>query len=312
MKAVVYEKYGPPEVLQLKEIEKPVPKDNEVLVKIHATTVTIGDTIMRSFNLPTPRWQWLFARLYLGIRKPKRTILGMELAGTIEEIGKNVSKFNKGDSVFASTFSVNFGGYAEYKCLPENGVLTAKPDNISFEEAASVPGGGMTALICLRKGKLQSEQKILIYGASGAVGVNAVQLAKNYFGAKVTAVCSTLNLELVKSLGADRVIDYQKEDFTLSSDTYDVIFDAVGKISSAQRKKARKKARIFLNVLTSSGNTEKLDDLVVLKELLESGKLRPVIDRSYPVEEIVEAHRYVEKGHKKGNVVIIMDTKPNK
>ncbi len=306
MKAVITTQYGAPDVLKLDEIEKPIPADNEVLVKVHATSVTIGDSRMRSFTVPPA--QWLFARLYLGILKPRRKILGMELAGVIESTGKNVTRFKIGDPVFASTFNVNFGAHAEYKCLPEDDELAIKPDNLSFEEAAVAVGGGITALRCLRKANIQPGQEVLIYGASGAVGTNAVQLAKNHYGAEVTAVCSTRNLELVQSLGADHLIDYTQEDFTTAGKSYDLIFDAVAKIPSAsQAKNCLKENGIYLNVHRDSnaapGETgEKI--FALLKDLLEAGKVKPVIDRTYSLEEIVEAHRYVDTGRKRGNIAI--------
>ena len=306
MKAVVCTKYGSPNVLQLADIPKPTPKDDEVLVKIRATTVHIGDIRIRKFDVP--RWQWLFARLALGIFKPRNPILGMELAGEIESVGKDVTLFKVGDAIFASLYPGRkpFGGYAEYKCLPESEWLVHKPTNLTFEEAAAVPGGGMTALLVLQKAKIQRGQKVLIYGASGSVGTYAVQLAKHHFGADVTGICSTSNIEMVSSLGADRIIDYTQEDFTQSGETYDVIFDAVDKLSPTDGRKALKKTGIYLNVSKDSGSGGDVQtrQLILLKELIEAGKLKPVIGRCYPLEQIVEAHRYVETGHKKGNVVI--------
>ncbi|MGZ5479093.1 MAG: NAD(P)-dependent alcohol dehydrogenase [Candidatus Aminicenantales bacterium] len=304
MKAIIYTEYGPPEVLRMREVEKPVPRDREVLVKVQATTVTIGDTIMRDLDMPLHGLKRLLARIYLGYNKPKRPILGMELAGEVESVGRKVTRFKPGDPVFASTFAVNFGGYAEYKCLPENGVIALKPANLTFEEAAAIPGAGVTAVQCLYKGKIRPGQKVLIYGASGAVGTYAVQLASRHFAADVTGVCSGVNFELVRSLGASQVIDYTREDFTRNGAIYDVIFDAVGKLLPAQGKKALKPAGVYLNVLTDATRGEKLEHLLLLKELIEAGKLKPAIDRVYPMEQIVEAHRYVEKGHKKGHVAI--------
>jgi NADPH:quinone reductase-like Zn-dependent oxidoreductase len=298
MKAVVCTKGGPPEVLELREIEKPTPGDDELLIRIHASTVTAGDVILRKVRGPL---RWIFS-LAFGLGKD--AILGHELAGEVETVGDKVTRFKPGDPVFASTGNVG-GAYAEYICLPEEGMVAIKPDNITFEEAAAVPVGANTALVILRKATVREGQQVLIYGASGSVGTYAVQLAR-YYGAEVTGVCNTANLEMVRSLGAEVVIDYTKEDFTQSGEKYDVIFDAVDKISPSHGRKALKETGIYLNVGkdSGSGGELKIDDLNLLKELIEQGELTAVIDRCYPLEEIVAAHRYVEQGHKKGNVVI--------
>jgi NADPH:quinone reductase-like Zn-dependent oxidoreductase len=332
MKAIVWTKYGPPEVLQLKEVEKPTPKDNEVLVRIYATTVTAGDCEQRSLKLPI--WYALPMRAYVCLKRPKRiTILGMDLAGEIESVGKDVKRFRKGDQVFASTGFIRMGTYAEYICLPEEskeGALAIKPANMTYEEAAAVPNGGLEALCFLRQGNVQSGQKVLINGAGGTIGTFAVQLAK-YFGAEVTGVDSTGKLDMLRSIGADQVIDYTQEDFTKMGETYDFILDVVGKSSFSgsfrllnqngrylianpglsQMVRGRWTSMISSKKVIFGAAHLKTEDLIFLKELIEAGRMKSVIDRIYPLEQIVEAHRYVDEGHKKGNVVITVQHNNN-
>jgi len=327
VKAIVWTKYGPPDGLQLREVEKPIPKNNEVLIRIYASTVTAGDCEARSLKFPLGLG--IGVRLYVGLRKPKRvTILGQELAGEIEAVGKDVSLFRVGDQVFATT-GFGFGGYAEYTCLPEEpemGVLAIKPVNMTFDEAATVPVGGLEALHFLRQGNIQSGTRVLINGAGGSIGTMAIQLAK-YYGAQVTAVDSTGKLDMLRSLAAGHVIDYTQEDFTKSGETYDVILDVVGKSPYSQSIRSLSENGFYLlanpglshrvrgrwTSMTSSKKvimgaaSHKTADLLFLKELIEAGKLKTVIDRRYPLEQTAEAHRYVETGHKKGNVVITVD-----
>ncbi len=307
MKAVICTKYGPPEVLQLKNVAKPRPKDNEVLIRIHATTVHVGDTKIRGFRPGLGAVQDFFfkplMRLLLGFTGPRKKILGMELAGEIVEVGKQVANWNVGDAVFAAT-EMKFGAYAEYICLHKNGVIAKKPHTMTFDEAAPVSNAGIVALLILRKADIQQGQKVMIYGASGSVGTYAVQLAK-LMGANVTGVCSTANLAMVKSLGADRTIDYTVTDIAQTDESYDVIFDAVGKLSRLKVKRLLTENGKYYSVLSASDSLKMMTaDLLTLKEYVDAGKLRTVIDRRYPLEEIVEAHRYVDQGHKKGNVVI--------
>lgn len=324
MKAIVYHEYGPADVLKLAEVAKPAPKDDEVLIRIHATSVTTGDVNMRGFTF-VPRGFGLISRLMFGYRRPNKAILGVEFAGEIEAVGKNVTLFKAGDQVFGLD-GAGIGAYAEYKCMPESGGLALKPAGLTYEEAAAIPNGALTALTFLKKlANLRPGQQILVNGASGSVGSAAVQIAK-HLGAEVTGVCSAANASLVKSLGADHVIDYTREDFTRSGRVYDVIFDTVGKTSLAQCRNVLAPGGLFLasagglpefvqmlwtslvggQKVLAGISSESAEDLALVKELVETGELRPVIDRRYPLEQTAEAHRYVDTGRKKGNVVITL------
>jgi NADPH:quinone reductase-like Zn-dependent oxidoreductase len=331
MKAVIYTEYGPPDVLQLKEVEKPAPKDNEILIRIYATSVNVGDIWARNFKEITPRKftmpfpLWLPSRMYFGFTKPKINILGSEFAGEVEAAGKDVKRFRKGDQVFGYR-GQSMGAYAEYLCMPEDGLVAIKPANMTYAEAATVPYGALTALSLLRKVNIQRGQKVLINGASGNIGSAAVQLAK-YFGAEVTGVCGTPRLEFVKALGANKVIDYTRDDFTKNDETYDLIFDILGKssFSSCQNSLKRngiyllasfKMKQLFQMLWTSITGGEKVicalssesqKDLIFIKELVEKGKIRSIIDKSYPLEQTAEAHRYVETGYKTGSVTITVE-----
>ncbi len=321
MKAILCTSYGPPEVLQIKEIEKPVPNDNEILIKVHTTTVTAGDVRVRRFDVPV--LFWLPIRLALGVKRPKQPVLGVEYAGEVEVAGKDIKKFKIGDRVFGSTPWMKFGCYAEYIIQTEDGIISEIPESLRYEDVASVPFMGIGALYFIQKANIRKGQKMLIYGASGAVGTYAVQLAK-YFEAEVTAVCSTANQELVKSLGADKTVDYTKEDFSKNSEKYDIFFDAVGKCPFSKAIKSVKKYGIYITadrglvetvqgaLVNLTGNKKviagtaspKIGDIDFLKKRIAEDKLKTVIDKIFPFEELVEAHRYVDQGHKKGNVII--------
>jgi NADPH:quinone reductase-like Zn-dependent oxidoreductase len=322
MEAVTYTRYGPPEVLRFMDVDKPIPKGNEVLIRVHATSVTNADCFMR-------RAETITGRIFLGIRRPKRKILGTELAGVIEGTGKNVTRFKTGDKVFGFT-GFGLGAYAEYSCMPEKGSLVMKPEALTFEEAAAMVDGPSTALYFLRdKANIRSGQKVLILGASGSIGTSAVQLAR-HFGAYVTGVCSGANLDLVRSLGADRVIDYRKEDFTKNGETYDIIFDTIGKSSFSLCRSSLNSSGCYITTTGSlvqylrklwtylvggkrslcGMSIDKTDSLIYVKGLIEAGGMRPVIDRRYRLEQMADAHRYVEQGHKKGNVVVTVGDRP--
>ncbi|UCG90783.1 MAG: NAD(P)-dependent alcohol dehydrogenase [Candidatus Heimdallarchaeota archaeon] len=334
MKAIIYTEYGPPEVLKLAEVDKPIPKDNEVLIRIYATTVNYGDLVARNFRnvspgkFAMPMLFWLFAKLKFGIRKPRNKILGSEFSGVIESVGSDVTLFKEGDEIFGSS-SMGQKAYAEYIVLPEDGILSLKPSNMTFEEAAVVPYGSIMALTLLRKANVQPGQKILINGASGGIGATTVQLAKSHCGAEVTGVCGTPRLEFVKNLGADKVIDYTKEDFTESGETYDIVFGGLGKSPFSKVKHSLKEngryiltsfkmRQLFQMIRTKIFGSKKVicvllpekgEDLRETKEFIEAGKIKAIIDKRLSFQQMAEAHRYVEEGHKKGHIVITLDHK---
>lgn len=334
MKAIVYTEYGTPDVLHLKEVEKPSPKDNEALIKIHAVSVNYGDIIARNYKNVSPQefnmpfLFWIMARFVFGLNKPKKTILGNSFAGEVETVGKAVKLFKKGDAVFACT-EQNMGAYAEYLCVPENGVLAAKPSNMTCEAASTIPYGATMALNLLKKANIQKGQRVLVLGASGGIGSAAVQLAKHYYGAEVTGVCSTEGVDYVTQLGADKVIDYKKEDFTKNGETYHLIFDILGRESFSQVKASLKPNGIYLSVsfkmkklfqmlwtsimggkkVICSLAVPKQEDLIFIKDLVEGGKTIAIIDKTFSLEKTAEAHRYVETGEKKGSVVIKVNEK---
>lgn len=336
MKAIVYTEYGPPDVLQLKEVEKPAPRENEILIRNHATNVNIGDIWARNFKEITPSKftmplpLWFPSRMYFGFTKPRVNILGSEFAGEVEAVGKEVKRFRKGDQVFGYR-GQKMGANAEYLCMPEDGLVAIKPVNMTYEEAATIPYGALTALSLLRKVGIQRGQKVLINGASGSIGSAAVQLAK-YFGAEVTGVCGTPRLEFVRILGADKVLDYTREDFTRNGETYDLIFDILGKSSFSSCKNALKQKGIYLlasfkikqlfqmlwtsitpgKKVVCTLSSENPKDLVFIKELVEAGKIKSIIDRCYPLEQTAEAHRYIEKGYKTGSVIITIENNNKK
>lgn len=329
MKAIVYTEFGDPYVLKIQEVEKPLPKGNEVLIRIRAVSVNYGDIIARKFRYVSPRefnmplLLWIFARLSFGMNNPKTKILGNTFAGEIESIGNDVKLFRVGEQVFGYT-GEKMGAYAEYLCMPENGLITGRPANMTYEEASVIPYGTLMALNLLKKTNIQKGQKVLIIGASGGIGSAAVQLAKHYFGAEVTAVCSTPGLEFVKNLGADNVIDYTKEDYTQSGEKYDIIFDKLGKGSYSQCKKILKESGFYLlssfklkkllqmfwtskkggSKVICAFSIPKTEDLILIKKLIEDGKIKSIIDKCFPLEQTAEAHKYFETGNKRANVVI--------